>query len=48
MQKFIGIALVVLKIFKVVKQPSFPWNLTQSKPNVDWVKGDNGGVYPIM
>ena len=31
-QTFIDIALVVLKIFKVVKPTPSPWNLTQSKP----------------
>ena len=47
MQKYIDIAIVVLKIFKVVKQSTFPWNLTQSKPDVNGVKGNNGRVRPI-
>ena len=47
MQKYIDIAIVVLKIFKVVKQTTFPWNLTQSKPDVNGVKGNNSRVRPI-
>ena len=46
MQKFIDIALVFLKYLKWLKQPSSPWNLTQSKPDVNEVKGNNGRVHP--
>ena len=47
MQNYIDIAIVVLKIFQVIKQTTFSWNLTQSKPDVNGVKGNNGRVCPI-
>ena len=45
--KFINIAFVILKIFKMVTTTTFPGNLTQSKPDINEVKGKNGRVHPI-
>ena len=45
MQKFINIALVVLKIFKVVKSTTFLF--TEIKPDVNGTEGEHGRVHPI-
>ena len=47
MQKFISIAVVVLKIFKKVKSTHSSRYLAQIKPDVNEVEGKNGRVYPI-
>ena len=46
--KFINIALVVLKIFKVVKYTTFSMSFDTNKPDVNRVKGKNGRVHQII
>ena len=47
MQKLIDIALVVLKVFKMVKSTTFLRVFDTKKPDVNRVKRKNGGVHPI-
>ena len=48
MQNLIDIALVVLRIIKVVKPTTFPWNLRQNKSDVNGVKEKHDRVvHPI-
>ena len=50
MQKLMNIVLPVLTLFKVLQWLNLPpssLSLTQSKPNVNGVKGKNGRVYTL-
>ena len=47
MQKLINIALVVLKILKVVKSTTFPTTFDVNQTCVKRIKGKNGRVHPI-
>lgn len=50
MQKLMNIVLPVLTLFKVLQWlnlPPSPLSLTQSKPDVNGVKGKNGRVYTL-
>ena len=46
MQKFIDIALIVLKIFKAVKPTIFPMKFDTKQAFVNGVKGNNARVHP--
>ena len=45
--RFIEIALVIFRIFKMVISTNLPWNSTQSKSDANGVKGKNGRVHWI-